>query len=759
MFVCIFVYRLPVFGKHPNMDLEGGQSFMTAFHTYANDIRKTISFIHQCHDIRKLKTWEDWVGCVMRSESRLFPGELSLFSRWLIISGSLKVNNPNFALKNDFALMIANFIRRSKIKDISWPSHLFSSRLFHNNLSKAGQNFLASCGVGVPYSTGLRMRNIQLQVRKEKLFRNLGGTFIWFDNFSKFYRHSTLLKGSYSNFSWTAFGSIKLKNPMSFNISTPKIPILTMPEPLKLNKLMHDIIDRIDSEFGDTYADCVSNFPNTTSVGEMNYFSPIVLEDVNPGSIAGLKTNILTLNTWFGKNTTQYMITVADINIFWRLIKQIIKGPDFGSDLKNQWATTCLVPILGFWHPYKLLVEKLWSTYLSTVFAPLFHFLWPTKTIVRKPKLSQMEFMLNICFECYDELKLDLEILKLAIQFRSPDEYVNFNHACNLVDFFEKFLPCLIEIKRNMRKNDFGTRSLNYSMMLILFLSFPSSQYIYGMMVQLWNFDSWRRNKPDLFNIINSNSASLVEDVGEISLSMLARKTAILHFAKCSIDQMTDYYLLSSTQSKFPVRTQIKSSHKCKGYLIVKEKTLKLFKGMADQLILNSPYLYFEELIPRQFKYTKPVPFTNKNQKPIIWLEPETFKVKSDLWSSKLMKLLGFRNPKKSVKSGKSAKSAKSSKSVKTGNKKAIETSESDFDEEISDDGDDDSDVEEIYAILEHKSVYDAAGNKTRMYLVEWLDSESGKNSRDWLDEADLLHCEEILREYLDDPKDVTDLN
>jgi len=351
-----------------------------------------------------------------------------------------------------------------------------------------------------------------------------------------------------------------------------------------------------------------------------------------------------------------------------------------------------------------------------------------------------------MCMDCREELKLDLEVLSTLIEVKGAT-WINYGHARNLLDFFGKFLPILIDCKKKMRSTSFGTRMVTFSLLLYLFFSFPSAAYIYGILEQFWNFFDWSQSKPDLYALLVSNTSSMIEDVGEISLSILARRTANSFNTRTEVKHMSERYLQTAMEN-LPSSTNYINRTQCSmAYSLLRGKTLCFFQDLVLKIGGTNAYAYLPELPPRMFKYSKPIPINNLMPKEIFLLKTESIHETLSFWSKKFIMLLESRQ-KRSIKPTRSRKRQKT---------KDTSTSESSEEENIFDGSDEeDSEEEEIYAILGHNTLRNAAGEKYFEYYVEWLEATAGKNSKGWVLDTDILYATDLLSEYWLDPKDMS---
>ena len=78
--------------------------------------------------------------------------------------------------------------------------------------------FLSNHSIIAPKTTYYRYEQSHLQQLKDEISQSQNESIIWFDNFSKYFRHSRHLQSSYSTFSWTAVACIRPTSPIQQSI-------------------------------------------------------------------------------------------------------------------------------------------------------------------------------------------------------------------------------------------------------------------------------------------------------------------------------------------------------------------------------------------------------------------------------------------------------------------------------------------------------------------------------------------------------------
>jgi hypothetical protein len=151
--------------------------------------------------------------------------------------------------------------------------------------------------------------------------------------------------------------------------------------------------------------------------------------DENISSNEGLK-NVLRYicNRFFRIN--KYNVILCDTNIFWRILKRYYEKP--------KPLTLRSIPILGLWHPGKMIVECIWRNYLSYFIAKAYHYLYPNNNILYKPRLSH-------AMELFIQLYLSYKMWLSENNFpKLNTKNIGYNKLKNIKLLFNFFLPLVI---------------------------------------------------------------------------------------------------------------------------------------------------------------------------------------------------------------------------------------------------------------------------------------------------------------------------
>jgi hypothetical protein len=289
----------------------------------------------------------------------------------------------------------------------------FIYNLNSKGLTYGGIEYLRDFGLSPSLNTFKRYTDTLYKTIKINIHQkiNSGNCVLWIDNYSKFFRQSNLTNGGFKSCKWTAMGilyceSLNFKKTSNLYLIPPK-PLIHFDQ-----NLLIQMIPGAFSKNYDIYIKRTNHFTIPISVNkddrsknQINYqFFPFKIIDLDISSNDALSTII---KNYYKKYYQQlkYNLLLCDSNIFWRLCKKYYSKPKpYGSRP---------IPILGWWHPGKMLVEIVWRKYLSIFIGPLYHFIFPKNNILYKVRLSHsLEFFMYLykaweIFENEENLLID----------------------------------------------------------------------------------------------------------------------------------------------------------------------------------------------------------------------------------------------------------------------------------------------------------------------------------------------------------------
>jgi len=441
-----------------------------------------------------------------------------------------------------------------------------------------------------------------------------------------------------------------------------------------------------------------------------------------------------------------------------------------------------------------------WSSFFPTFFAPLFTYLWPTSTVLKRPKHTQLLSMFDLLFEVFSEnlsyflsfktstlqhlsclkasqhssttsqppplqpsakkRRLSSSVLPVSLphppQQFTPDDnvtdishphHVNFNHFQNLLDLMFVFLPVLKLYKLQLRTSSLPVTLLNLQRLLYIFMSCPSPSYISALLLQLHQFYSWDKEFPAFLQFFATNASLLNEDLGEISLSKIRQHAP---FILQNPTLLSKHYMMSGVYSAMNIKLPKEEGRKRPN-----PWRIKLKQGIVDFLMkeyipkvsLPTPYLYFFPLPSNVFKLNlKSSQPTNSAPVQIIL---KTKKQTQQLLEKYVNNCYRLLNPNKKAPQKRKKQQKQHSPEEES------DDSEEDGDElwngeleNMEEEGEVDHELIEILAHRNKQITIDGTIHKELQYLVEFHPPDNDGKSQKWMPESELLDCEKLLEKY-----------
>lgn len=216
---------------------------------------------------------------------------------------------------------------------------------------------------------------------------------------------------------------------------------------------------------------------NTTHLSVPNFmkdFHPVAIKDISIGSTTGLLQMLEFIRTTI---TQQNIISVfnVDINIYWRIMRILTKN-------RNHFLNNHIVN-LGWWHPVKIVAEKVFSTYLNIFLGPFFHCLYPSATILKKPRLQQMLPFFRVINAAYTQIRNEMKNHQEF--FQTHPENKNYIYFFLLQDLFEFYIPLVLLLHKTIRYDDFNFRLKMLNLILFAVINLDSKSYVYGLLCQI----------------------------------------------------------------------------------------------------------------------------------------------------------------------------------------------------------------------------------------------------------------------------------
>jgi hypothetical protein len=142
-------------------------------------------------------------------------------------------------------------------------------------------------------------------------------------------------------------------------------------------------------------------------------------------------------------------------------------------------------------HPFKIVVELIYSSFFSTFMAPLFHALFPDATVLKKPRLQQILSFFRLIMSAYSEIRL--RMLHFSEFFDAHPNHRNAIHFLNLVDLLEFYIPVALYMNDTLRDSDFSLRLQLFALTLFISVALNSRIYTYGCLLQFHQLFYWKK--------------------------------------------------------------------------------------------------------------------------------------------------------------------------------------------------------------------------------------------------------------------------
>lgn len=345
-------------------------------------------------------------------------------------------------------------------------------------LSDSGSDLLAQFGASTSARTAYTFTETKKLEYKENLETILDNSNVvpWIDNWCKYYRLSNPRGDGtpFSNCLFTAVGFRRVISNLSMKLTPGKKAVPSNIFGGETQQFFKDLFSRYNlssvlgwSENSTCNACgiyCVPLSPSRRYQGfsqfiSLKEFFPYRILDHNIGSNDGFASVLKFIKENF-LNRGKYIVIKADINIFWRYYKFVLNPGTLMPDFKQKLAF-----FLGPWHNYKEASELLWKKYLSQIFAPGLHFLFPEKKVLKEPKLGHIETYLTWFLLAYQEVVPDIQLLRADLDGGDSQLGIFINL---LSEVFDGILPLVWTSYILKKKN----------ITIIFFLIYPRSEII-----------------------------------------------------------------------------------------------------------------------------------------------------------------------------------------------------------------------------------------------------------------------------------------
>ena len=157
-------------------------------------------------------------------------------------------------------------------------------------------------------------------------------------------RHSKIINGSYNTFSWTVFSGIKFSQ--QFNLQKLDNGFSLLPPPSFNEKKDMNCVFSVFEKFKNEIT--CSNSLNIIQIHDFGLCSKILLPakifPFNPGNNLELQEIMIEIeNKFYELENVNYIPTLVDINIYWRMVRKRLLFPQNCTE----WEMKNALPILG----------------------------------------------------------------------------------------------------------------------------------------------------------------------------------------------------------------------------------------------------------------------------------------------------------------------------------------------------------------------------------------------------------------------------
>lgn len=177
---------------------------------------------------------------------------------------------------------------------------------------------------------------------------------------------------------------------------------------------------------------------------------------------------------------------------------------------------------LAPWHTMKQALYSLFHHNASFIMLRLWGAIYPLdKTCLVKPRTLPLIKFFNICITAYDKV---FELLQDSNAFPRH----TYTYLRRLRNIFEVFLPAIRDFIYYVRMGNAEKAFEKRKVLMLLFMSMnsktaDSKMYVYGELLYMIHREYWKDNCPDSLEMEKLNYQLFNEEIGEISLSILAR--------------------------------------------------------------------------------------------------------------------------------------------------------------------------------------------------------------------------------------------
>lgn len=213
----------------------------------------------------------------------------------------------------------------------------------------------------------------------------------------------------------------------------------------------------------------------------------------------------------------------------------MVFDPNFGNARLKLWLRKFAPALLGSWHPGKHLAEVTYRTFLATLIAPMIHAIYPTSSILKKPRYGVIMHLFVLLHYAYARSKTYISRV-LSDSSLTVAQRVRLR---NFQVLFEFFVPVCIKYALGIRSKSETAFEEAQKFLCLALLLLGSNTYFRAVVLSMSLCRYWKRVIHPIRDVL-SDPSHYNEEVGEISLSNLSQ----------SLVRQTQKYLSAEETSK-----------------------------------------------------------------------------------------------------------------------------------------------------------------------------------------------------------------
>ena len=318
-----------------------------------------------------------------------------------------------------------------------------------------------------------------------------------------------------------------IEKTIDFSFKEERIPF--KPTKISIDNIMNSKLKNLGIDSLEVYSIKVSEI------------SPYDLLDKNLGEKRDLDEVFKFFLKKF-RNQNTYAIFKADIAIFMPFYKYLLANN----------STINFKPLfifLGFWHVFKILVERIFYEHFYYLWWRFSISLYGNQTQLKKPKLNYiLSFLFNIQIQFENVVDQYEELLQ--------NENLSHHSTCaNIYHLFKKTLPKIKNFYMSLKLNNFPLFEYCLKEILVEYLATTSHNYIKAITLQLLIFEYLKKKKHELYKeFLLKEFSSCIEESNETQLSFFSssnpRELGNHEIMKEKYLLLPEYYKMSNSINK-----------------------------------------------------------------------------------------------------------------------------------------------------------------------------------------------------------------